>query len=314
MCTDVQPGASILKKPEDWPTDSEKRLFISPPKVRPESVQRKAVCAVACCKPPYPPGTSLHRIPKKPELRKSWIVACKRQDKFNVENARVCSRHFTTDDFEEDEKSKIFESKIRMKLKKTAIPSVKLHPSEGMKKRSSRTFRYKRRQEQSKAQEEDLPPADEDLDVTNDPSVEESPEQKIASLEQLLQKKSDTIASLKGKVRRLQQTNWRLKKKLRDAAPMTTQKAKLQFAQEVLLNKFHWSKQQVDFLLSDKTRGRWASDDIVLGLTIRALSRRAYQFLRRKKLLPLPALATLRKHVKNFRCLPGVQNDVLKGK
>lgn len=36
------------------------------------------------------------RFPNDKNLSKEWIV-CKREDKINVKNARICSKHFDTD-------------------------------------------------------------------------------------------------------------------------------------------------------------------------------------------------------------------------
>ena len=57
---------------------------------------------------------------------------------------------------------------------------------------------------------------------------------------------------------------------------------------------------------------KWSQQDIVDGLVLRSFSKRSYQFLRRKYLLPLPGLTTLRTWVQNFQCLPGIQTDILK--
>lgn len=43
---------------------------------------------------------SYYTFPKRTDIRKQWIVACKRADSyFNPENARVCSEHFCNEDF-----------------------------------------------------------------------------------------------------------------------------------------------------------------------------------------------------------------------
>lgn len=52
--------------------------------------------------------------------------------------------------------------------------------------------------------------------------------------------------------------------------------------------------------------------DISQGLMLRTISRKAYEYLRRNKILPLPAVSTLRRWIKNFRCRSGLQTSVLK--
>ncbi len=94
--------------------------------------------------------------------------------------------------------------------------------------------------------------------------------------------------------------------------PVLSEKEKVKVAKEVL-SKSAWSKQQINHLLDDKQRSRWSSEDIVLGLTIRGLSKKVYQFLRAKKLLPLPGLSTLKQHIRSFTCSPGIQSNILDG-
>ena len=45
---------------------------------------------------------------------------------------------------------------------------------------------------------------------------------------------------------------------------------------------------------------------------LRTISRKAYEYLRRNKILPLPAVSTLRLWIKKFRCRPGIQASILK--
>lgn len=45
---------------------------------------------------------TLHRFPKDKAVRKGWIDACRRSDKFNPDASRLCSLHFTEDDYERD--------------------------------------------------------------------------------------------------------------------------------------------------------------------------------------------------------------------
>ena len=73
-----------------------------------------------------------------------------------------------------------------------------------------------------------------------------------------------------------------------------------------------WTPQQIKRAVGGK-RVQWKKEDIVLGLTIRALSKRTYELLRKSKLLPLPSLSTLLEHIREFKCLPGIQTEVLEG-
>ncbi len=95
-------------------------------------------------------------------------------------------------------------------------------------------------------------------------------------------------------------------------SPQLTEKDKLHIAKEVL-HKPAWSRQQISFFLEDKKRTKWSQEDLVLGLTLRGLSRKVYKFLRERKLLPLPGLTTLKDHIRHFTCSPGILNNVLNG-
>ncbi|XP_046981915.1 zinc finger protein 271-like isoform X1 [Schistocerca americana] len=75
-------------------------------------------------------GIKFHIFPKKSETKQKWINACKRADKFSVENARVCSIHFTDSDYERDLKSELLNIPSKCKLKTDAVPTLNL-PSSG---------------------------------------------------------------------------------------------------------------------------------------------------------------------------------------
>ncbi len=70
---------------------------------------------------------------------------------------------------------------------------------------------------------------------------------------------------------------------------------------------------QVKTIINKKTRPRqWSEDDIINGLMLRSFSNKSFNFIRRRKLLPLPAESTLRHWVKHFHCQPGYLHDVNK--
>ena len=87
-------------------------------------------------------------------------------------------------------------------------------------------------------------------------------------------------------------------------------------ATKVLQKSF--SRSQANILVQNSKRPKkWSVDDITEGLVLRSFSRKAYNFLREKKKLPLPSETTLRAWIKNFKCWPGIQFDstnVLKSK
>ena len=66
---------------------------------------------------------------------------------------------------------------------------------------------------------------------------------------------------------------------------------------------------QIRCLLQDK-RVKWSSEDIANALTLRALSKKTYNYLRKRN-FPLPARSTLQKWTRQFKCRRGILQEVL---
>lgn len=91
------------------------------------------VCAVAVCPSPKS-ATTYHRFPQDSESRKKWVQACKRNDGLlNPLTALVCSNHFRPSDYERDLKNELLGLPLRNRLKKEAVPSLKLNYGEDKK-------------------------------------------------------------------------------------------------------------------------------------------------------------------------------------
>ena len=69
---------------------------------------------------------------------------------------------------------------------------------------------------------------------------------------------------------------------------------------------------QAKTLAERKKRVRWGIKDISQGLILRTLSKKAYQYIRSNQIFPLPAISTLRKWIRNFKCQPGIQLPILR--
>ncbi|KAL1518180.1 hypothetical protein ABEB36_001842 [Hypothenemus hampei] len=67
-----------------------------------------------------------HRFPKNENIFALWVQRCKRTDKWNPQNSRVCFEHFTPDDYERDLKSELLSLPEKKHLKASAIPSLLL--------------------------------------------------------------------------------------------------------------------------------------------------------------------------------------------
>ena len=72
----------------------------------------------------------------------------------------------------------------------------------------------------------------------------------------------------------------------------------------------YFTPSQVKQILTQK-RVHWSEEDVVSGLMLYSLSRKAYQMIRQRKLFPVPSISTLRQWVRKFSCRPGILTDVL---
>lgn len=72
----------------------------------------------------------------------------------------------------------------------------------------------------------------------------------------------------------------------------------------------YFSASQMKQILTSK-RVKWSKEDIVKGLMVYSLSRRCYQLIRKKKMIPLPSPSTLKMWVSKFHCTPGILTDVM---
>ncbi len=87
------------------------------------------VCAVAICSNSKDNSTLYHRFPKNKELRKKWVVACKREDQFNPSTSTVCSNHFLPTDYERDLRNELLGLPVKKRLRKDAFPTVNINPT-----------------------------------------------------------------------------------------------------------------------------------------------------------------------------------------
>ena len=85
-----------------------------------------SICSVPICKnnskkaKESGQGQMFFNFPKDPQIRKEWVRKCHRKDKFDPQNKRVCSDHFTPDDYEDLLQARLL--KIRpKKLKKNGM-------------------------------------------------------------------------------------------------------------------------------------------------------------------------------------------------
>ncbi|XP_050516349.1 uncharacterized protein LOC126891210 [Diabrotica virgifera virgifera] len=92
-------------------------------------------CAGACCNSDNKGKTlRLHTFPTDSVPRNLWIISCCRQDNFNCNTARICSKHFKTEDFQRNLQQELlnYESKKGPKLKPEIVPTLYLPKSKSV--------------------------------------------------------------------------------------------------------------------------------------------------------------------------------------
>jgi hypothetical protein len=122
----------------------------------------------------------------------------------------------------------------------------------------------------------------------------------------------ETLEYLKRKVNRLQNEIVKNKaeiRKLKGENRRLLSKKSSRKSASLALSKF-FSPSQTKSILSER-RVKWSEEDIVNGLMIRSVSKKCYQLIRRKNMLPLPCLSTLQSWVAKLDCSPGILNSVL---
>ena len=69
-------------------------------------------------------------FPKDPIVRELWVKKCCRADALNTKYARICSAHFTKEDYIDDLKARLLNIDSpgnKRSLKKDAVPSLSLY-------------------------------------------------------------------------------------------------------------------------------------------------------------------------------------------
>ena len=75
----------------------------------------------------------------------------------------------------------------------------------------------------------------------------------------------------------------------------------------------YWSNAQISAILrkSWKAVRNWKQEDFEFALTLRLLSRKSYNHLRKTKCLPLPSLSTLQRYFRDFQITEGLFDSVM---
>lgn len=89
-------------------------------------------CAVSSCKNSVVktkkenPDVMYHSFPRDPTVRNIWIERAQKEGKLNPRTRRICSVHFTKNDYVRSFQKQLMGYNQKKKLKPDAIPSVSL--------------------------------------------------------------------------------------------------------------------------------------------------------------------------------------------
>ena len=171
-------------------------------------------------------------------------------------------------------------------------------------------------------------------ELTNDLAKVRIKREEMAQVNQQKDDKIRAMSDLIKKLRKLEDTNAQLKadneylrqQHNRDVRKRLTKRKMVKLGhnlnkitqkdKEAIVTQYmspYWSKAQISAILRKdwKNVHKWGPEDFQFALTLRLLSRRAYEELRKKKCLPLPGYSTLKRYFRDFQITEGIFDDVM---
>ncbi len=298
-----------------------------------KSVHFKRVCAIATCKNPR--DAHYFSFPKDASKQKLWLARCKRSDKVNTKNAKVCEIHFASEDYERDLKSELLGLPPKKRLKKDAAPTLQLPNPEtpasdsktGRKQRklnreqrelvSSALASYEQVQlmqdEQSESFNDELDPNPIFQFVMKEKQVQCSVETETKQIQCDIKESYVRLEKeYQGLKKRFNTQKRALSQSMKKIKRLNSEKFKKQLLKTTLEKTC--SKGQVKRIMSPTAkyiRG-YSKEDVTTALVLKTINSRAFEYLRSKKLLALPSRFTLERFLNNFQCEPGFLDDSLK--
>ena len=161
------------------------------------------------------------------------------------------------------------------------------------------------------------------LQLKNEEIMKQSEEKtaRISALNNMVQalnKANDTIAHLKADNETLRQQFNKVKREKKNLKKKYTGWKKpltLEEKKDIVRHYLspYWTETQISTLFRKdwKIVRNWTNEDFEFALTLRMLSRKAYEHLRKSKVLPLPCFTTLKKHFQDFKIEEGLFDSVM---
>ena len=298
-------------------------------------------------------GVTFHRFPNRPnprdkERRAKWIKAVRRDDWEVSKRSRLCSEHFTPEDFEVGREG-------RRELKITAVPSVfKAYPERLQKD-------LEKKSERKAPTERGPPPPPKKRKVDAEPVVEESNfaepstapepstslsfETKVAEMQNKINSTLN-VQNIHSYAHPSSQDDLKAKYEMLNELFVTNmeknakERAKLQKEIRILKGKVESMAELIDdlkvkkilddestkeiadkYLKDDKNAliqklmrkgiktAKYDMDVLEFAQTLRFYSPKAYEYMR--TYLALPTTATLNNHLRSFQCMPGIIQEAV---
>lgn len=250
-------------------------------------------------------------------------MKCKRKDDFNPEVSRICSDHFTEEDYQRDLRNELLQLSSRKILKKNAIPSKNLPLEKAeMNSASAVSLRLVNRNVRKRALKrmKDLSPTKKQKkQIIEDCSFEYSGQimsERIKELEEENFKLKNHISKLEKKVKLMSINSDRQKKLLICKINFLKRNLEKSFQKKTservksVLGKI-LSPSQIKMLIDGKRISKWNEQDITNAISLRAVSTKCYAFLRNRMGMPLPSISTLKRWCRNIDFSEGILTSIL---
>ncbi|XP_018573683.1 uncharacterized protein LOC108912782 isoform X2 [Anoplophora glabripennis] len=215
-----------------------------------------------------------HNFPVDEDLRQVWKEQCGLAQNVDISPLKVCSDHFSLDNYIRNYKEEFLNPDFKRKLKPDAIPQKNLHAN------VSGTY----------------------SDTSNDGLLSFNDVKEAVDENEMLRNKYDAL--LKGKCEMMKKITLYEKKialkikdlvRLQDDLGKDWRKTKHNVKNKKNVVRKVFSDAQINLLLGKK-RVLWSDDDLAKAFTLRHIgSKECYLYLKNQLNMPLPALACVQK-------------------